>query len=221
MEAHHSIGLRPPPVVADRHTDDSLKGPPYTEPIRARLEVVALCVLEFAPRFVLGMARDVNLPELPYDRPVTLHEQEDVVAVLDTGSVCRKFGISEGEPDSESFGLIKQRLGVFIRHRPVIKVVEFRRILREPSWEERGQRQLGIDEQFDPLVRCLSQQLDETLDHLFLRFIAGDWSHLTRADRDSSRHVGTPRTDYVYVTVCKNALRLLDPRRDPVAVEAH
>ena len=100
LQAEHPVGLGPPPIVADRHSDDPSEGPPGPEPVRARLEVMALGVLELAPRLVVGMARDVYLTELRHHRAVTLHQDIGVVAVLCAVLAGVDLGVSEGEPDS-------------------------------------------------------------------------------------------------------------------------
>src|SRR6185295_9829742 len=45
LQAHHAIGLRPAPVVADRHTEDAAERTPDVEAEIARLEVALLQIL--------------------------------------------------------------------------------------------------------------------------------------------------------------------------------
>ena len=48
LQAHHAISLRPPPVVADRHAEDTAERAPDVEAEIARLEVALLQMLERA-----------------------------------------------------------------------------------------------------------------------------------------------------------------------------
>src|SRR6202790_3989443 len=61
LQAHDAIGLRPPPVVADRHAKDTTERTPDVEAEITRLEVALLQMLKGALGIELGMARQVNL----------------------------------------------------------------------------------------------------------------------------------------------------------------
>src|SRR5438309_6661706 len=61
LQTHDAIGLRPAPVVADRHAEDAAKGTPDVEAEITRLEVALLQMLEGALRIELRMARQMNL----------------------------------------------------------------------------------------------------------------------------------------------------------------
>ena len=61
LEAHHAVGLRPAPVVADRHADGRPEHVPDREVI-AGLEIPPLGMLEEAPGLEFVVARDMHLP---------------------------------------------------------------------------------------------------------------------------------------------------------------
>ncbi len=69
LQAHHPIGLGPAAVVADRHSHHAIKGSPDRE-LGARLEEVALGVLERPPGLVVLVPGDVDLSVSPDDGPV-------------------------------------------------------------------------------------------------------------------------------------------------------
>src|SRR5258708_20091232 len=61
LQAHDAIGLRPPPVVADRHAKDTAKRAPDVETEITRLEVALLQMLERAFCIELRMTGQMNL----------------------------------------------------------------------------------------------------------------------------------------------------------------
>src|SRR5260221_5452903 len=61
LQAHDAIGLRPAPVVADRHAEDTAKRAPDLEAEIAGLEIALLQMLKGAFRIELRMARQMKL----------------------------------------------------------------------------------------------------------------------------------------------------------------
>src|SRR5882762_3285428 len=61
LQAHDAIGLRPAPIVADRHAKDTAERAPDVETEITRLEVALLQMLECAFSIELRMTRQMNL----------------------------------------------------------------------------------------------------------------------------------------------------------------
>src|ERR1043165_1584728 len=95
LQAHHTIGLGPAPVVADTHAHDPAHGAPYREAEIARLEIALLQMLEGALRIELGMARQVYLAVLADDLAVAVNEDGSVI-VMAVGGKFREAQIEAG-----------------------------------------------------------------------------------------------------------------------------
>src|SRR3981081_2760003 len=91
LQAHDAIGLRPAPVVADRHADDAAHRPPHVEADIARLEITFFKVLEGALAVEFRMARQMNLAILANDFRRLVCED----AGIEMMSVRRQLGIDE------------------------------------------------------------------------------------------------------------------------------
>ena len=107
----------------------------------ARLEVVALEVLEGPPRLVFGVAGQVHLAVLPDDRTVPLDKDRCVVAVAVRG----QLGIAEVEPHAEASGLVEEGTGLRAGHLGLVEAVGLGQVVHPPPREEGGERQLRED----------------------------------------------------------------------------
>src|SRR5258708_3594920 len=91
LQAHDAIGLRPPPVVADRHAKDTAKRTPDVETEITRLEVALLQMLERALGIELRMTRKMNLAVSSDDPSGSIRQDAGVEIV----PVRCQFGIAE------------------------------------------------------------------------------------------------------------------------------
>src|SRR5204863_1920321 len=112
LQAHHAIGLRPAPVVANRHAEDAAERTPDVEAEIARLEVALLQMLECAFRVELRMTRQMNLAIFPDDLSGLVGEYAGVEMM----PVRRQFGIAKVHCDLVVGGSFKQRPCRRIRH---------------------------------------------------------------------------------------------------------
>ena len=106
--------------------------------------------------------------------------------MVDALVVGLDLGVPEGEADPQPHGLVEQRLGVLVGHLPVVVMVELGDVLDEPAGEEGGHGQLGVHQQLDTLAVRLVEKRHQAVNHLGLRFVAGDGPHLGGADDESS-----------------------------------
>src|SRR5262245_33530211 len=67
LQPHHAMGLRPAPVIADGHAEDSAKSAQDVEAEITGLEIPLLQMLDGAFRFKLRMTRQMNLAVLGDD----------------------------------------------------------------------------------------------------------------------------------------------------------
>src|SRR5882757_11394590 len=91
LQAHDAIGLRPPPVVADRHAKYTAKRAPDVETEITRLEVALLQMLKGALGIKLRMARQMNLAVFS-DNPGGFIREDAGVEMV---SVRCQFGIAK------------------------------------------------------------------------------------------------------------------------------
>ena len=78
--------------------------------------------------------------------------------------VRRQFGIAEVHRDLVLRGAFEQRLGRRVRHLALEPGVDLGLILHVPARKERGERELGIDDQVGALRLGLIHQRDHALD---------------------------------------------------------
>ena len=78
LQPHHAIGLEPPAIVADRHSDNATERAPDGEAQVADIAVSLLEILERIGRFVIAMSGKVDLPVLA----------DDAAFAIDDGSRC-------------------------------------------------------------------------------------------------------------------------------------
>ena len=174
LQTHLAVSLGPAPVVADHHAHATAERVPHTETLVARLEVVALRVLERPPRFVRGVTGDVHLAILRDDPAISVDEHLRVVPV----TICGEFCVSERESDATLLGELKQRGSVGTRHRAFVVVVGGRDVVDEPAREERRQCEFGEDDERDAKIRRTIQQRTEPRYGIGASMFALDGPHL-------------------------------------------
>ena len=108
-----------------------------------------------------------------------------------------EFGVPEAETDTESLGLIEQRLSFRARHRALVVRVEFSRVARNgcrvslieiPAREKRRQRQFGENHQITTSLSTLLQQVDQARDNRRSLFTPGNGPELSCANIEIARH---------------------------------
>ena len=127
---------------------------------------------------------DVDLLVGGDDAAGLIHERLDVPAP----PVPVEQGVTEAEADTEAPGLVEQRLGGRVRHRPLVVVVELPDVIDEPPGEERGQCQLGIDDEIARVGGTLAEQVDEPLDDGGAAVLPVDGAELGGSDGDDAAH---------------------------------
>src|SRR5439155_4386687 len=132
-------------IVADRHPHHAAKGLGHAE-TAARLEIALFQMLEFAPGLVLGMAGQMDLAISGDDRAASIDQNGGVIAP-DNSGLDRQLGITKVKSDADLASEIEQRLRFRPRHLALEEAVDLRLILEIPARKERGQRELGIDDQ--------------------------------------------------------------------------
>ena len=83
-------------------------------------------------------------------------------------------------------GLVEQRLRRLVGHRPLVPVVGLADVVDEPAREERGQRQLRVDDELDAVMSRLAQQLEHATDDLLAAVIALHRPELRGSNREHS-----------------------------------
>src|SRR5690606_9962829 len=136
LQAEDAIGLRPAPIVAQRHAGNSPKGTPDAEAQVARLEIALLQVLESPPWLVLMVSRQMNLAVLADDLARLIDDDRGVeparaLAVLD------QLRVAEVEADAELDGSLEQRSRLRSRHLALEVGIDLRLIAHVPAREER------------------------------------------------------------------------------------
>ncbi len=162
LETEDAIGLRPPPVVADRHSHDAAESAPGSKPLGARLEVTPLEVLEPPPGLVLRVSGNVDLAVFPHDRAVALDEDLGVVVM----PVRRELGVAERKADAQPLRLVEERPRRGIRHLRLEEGVDFGLRLEKPAGEEGGERELGIDHELGALLGGAMEEGEESFHDL-------------------------------------------------------
>ena len=125
---------------------------------------MAFGVLEVSPLLVFGVSGDVDLLEHPDGPAIPLDQVVDV----ESPSVLLLQRVAESEPDPEPTGLVPEGLGESVRHlRLVVMVGLFEWGM--PAGKERGQSQLGKRHDSRPLLRCVAEEVDQSLDDVVTR----------------------------------------------------
>src|SRR5204863_1040670 len=109
------IGLGPAPVVADAHADVAAERLEHREAQVADLEIARLEMLERPRRFVLGMARQVDLAVLADDAAVALDDDRGV-EMPRSAVVMRQLGVAQAKTQGEAPRLVEQRRRLVRRH---------------------------------------------------------------------------------------------------------
>src|SRR5262249_37993040 len=106
LQAHHPIGFRPAPVVANTHSEDATEGAPDLESQIADLEEVFFQMLALPAGKGFGTARQMDLAVLAYD-PALLVDQNRRVEPSTPTLLHHNLGIAEMKADSESLSLLE------------------------------------------------------------------------------------------------------------------
>ena len=111
LQGHDSIGLGPPPVVADAHAEDAAEGAPYGEPQIADLEESLLQVLPGTVQHI-RVAGQVHFAILADELAGLVDQDRGVVPAL-VAMLEDKLGVTQGEADAEALRFLEQgaRLG--------------------------------------------------------------------------------------------------------------
>ena len=139
-------------------------------------------MLERAVGLVVLVPGDVGLRVAGDDRAVALDEGLHVP----TMTVVVEQRVSDAEPDAEPSRFVEQRLRRLVGHRALVPVVGFGDVVDEPAREERRQRQLRVDDEFDTVLRCLMQQRDHPRNHLVAAVVALNRPELRGCDGENS-----------------------------------
>src|ERR1700733_12036492 len=184
LKSHHTIGLAPTAIVADRQADHAAERLDDAEAI-AGLEIALLEVLELSPRFVFGVTRQMYLAVFRNDCTALVDKDRRVVA-MDGAILDRQLPVAEAKADPDFAGEDEQRLRLRPRHLALEKTVDLRLILHIPAREERRQRQFRIDNQIASVGSRLAHQVRQARHHLRPGVIFCDRAELARRDIDKS-----------------------------------
>ena len=139
-------------------------------------------------RFVVLVPGDVHLLVRADRVTLAVDESHHVPAVLDAVRGGVEHRVPEAEPDAEARRFGVERLRRFVRHLGLVPVVGGGDVGHVPAGEERGERQLGVDDQVAADVTRLPEQVDQPFDHVGTGVIALDRAELATRDSDRSRH---------------------------------
>ncbi len=187
LQAHHAIGFRPAPVIADAHAHDAAERARHGKSQVADLEIGFLQVLGLAPGLVVGMPRQVHLAILQRDAPRLVDEDRRVEAPYPP-VLLRQLRIAQHEADAEPPGLGEQGLGLRRRHLLFEEGVDLRLFAEMPAREEGREREFGIGDDIAAVPLGLLHQRQQARDHGRACFRARDGSKLRRSDRHDPRH---------------------------------
>jgi hypothetical protein len=147
---------------------------------RDRLEVVALGVLERAVGLVVLVAGDVDL----LGRCRRSSRRARRASARSSGAPCRRRGRraarSRGRSRCRAAASSNSGCVAAFGIDRLVPVVGLGDVVDEPAREERGERELGVDDEVTPLVGALVQQRDQPLDHLLTCVLPLDRPHLRR-----------------------------------------
>ena len=160
LQAQYPVGFRPAAIVADAHADHSAKPAPGAEAQVADVEVTLLQVLERIARAMVGVAGQMHLAVLAHDAAVLVGDNGSVV-VANLIIFMRALGEAEVEPHPAALGFLEQRKRAARRHLVFEEAVDLLLVLHPPAREERGQRQLGIDDEVAFHCVRLTHQLEQ------------------------------------------------------------
>ena len=197
LQPHHAIGLRPAPVVADRHAENAAEHTPDIEAEIAGLEVTLLQMLEGAFGIELRMTRQMNLAVLSDNLTGFIGEDAGVEMV----PVRRQFGIAKVHGDLVVRGALKKRLGRHIWHLAFEPGIDLGLILHIPARKERGECEFRIDDQIGALRLGFIHQRYHALDDRFAAVGFLDRSQLGGSNNDDA-HGQLPK--YFYGHVARN-----------------
>ena len=183
LETKHPVSLRPAPVIADGHAHHPAEAGEHLEGV-ARLEVVALQMLEGPPRFVILVTGQVDLAVVAYYPAIPFDEYHRVVTV----AVGSQLGIAEVKTHSEAGRLVEQGLSLGTGHLGLEEVVELGDVGRPPAGEEGGKRQFGEHDKITVRVGPPAEQDQEAFHHLGAGVVSLDGTHLSRADGQGTAH---------------------------------
>ena len=141
------------------------------KPKIAHLEVALLQVLKGVLRTTVGMARQMDLAVLAEDAAVLVGDNGGVVVANLIIFMCA-LGEAEVEPHPAALGFLEQRKRVARRHLVFEEAVYLLLVLHPPAREERGQRQLWIDDEVAFHVVRLAHQLEQPAHNHFTTVIS-------------------------------------------------
>ena len=187
LQAHHAVDLGPAPVIADAHAEDAAHEAPDRKAEVARLEVALLQVLVRALLVELGVAGQVHLAVLADDGALLVDQDRGVEVV----PVRRQLGIAEAHAHAVLGRPLEQRPGGGVRHLLLEPEIGLGAVLVIPAREERGQRQLGIDDEVGALGLGLLHQVEHARHHGLARVGLLDGAQLGGGNGDDAGHGGS------------------------------
>ena len=183
LEPHHAVGLGPAPVIADAHAEQPAEGAPDRPAEVAHVEVALLEVLEGAPRLVLRVAGQMDLPVLA-DEAARLVDQDRGVEAPGPAAVRDELGVAQAEADAEAPRLVEERSRLRPRHLPLEERVDLRLVLHPPAGKEGREGQLREDDEVGAAAVGLGEEGEEALDDERARLAPGNRAELRGGDGD-------------------------------------
>ncbi len=139
---------------------------------------------------MVGVAGEMNLAVLADHPPLPVDDDRGVV-MTDLLVFQGQLRIAEAKANLQALGFLEQRGGIRPRHLALEEAVDLLLVFHPPAGEERGQRDLGVDDHFALHVVRLAHQVDQPGNHRLAAVVARDRAQLCRRYGKNSCHVRT------------------------------